>query len=151
MGSAGIDAGKEMFINLKTRRIDMKFKINYDEKNEILRAEIFDKFDAETGIKFFEELLSFSEDQQRYFLGNIYEPAQKLVDRETRRAIRERATNVTWERIAILGAKASLRMVVKIVLTAAGKGKQTEFFDTEEEAIAWLKAERQKAKQQASA
>lgn len=129
----------------------MKYDMSYDEKNKVLRAEVYEKFDAQTGVAFFKDFKSYSDEQQRYLLANIYEPAQKLVDKETRRTMRENAKGLKWEKIAIIGAKASLRMVVKIVLTAAGKGKETQFFDAEEDALAWLKSEQEKAKEQASA
>ena len=122
-----------------------KFKLWYDEKTGLLYADILDTFDAETAKSFFQEVTNnFSEEQQRYFLVHMFEAAQKLVDKETRRSAREGTASVKWNRIAIWGAKASLRMVTKIVLLAVGKANETKFLETEEEALTWLKAEKEK-------
>jgi hypothetical protein len=125
----------------------MKYKVWYDEENGVLRADVLDTFDAETATAFFKEVNGkYTEEQQNYFMAYMSEEAQRLVDKETRRAARDGAALLKWDKLAILGAKPGLRMVTKIVMTAVGKAKDTKFFDDEEKALAWLKTEKEKAK-----
>lgn len=129
----------------------MKYEIKFDEKNNVLRAELHDKFDPETAASFFKDFESYTEEQQRYCIFNVYEDAQKMVDKETRKILSTGAKNLKWKKVAIKGAKSSLRMVAKIVLIGAGKGLEVKFFDTDEETYAWLNAERDNAEKQVSA
>ncbi|NLI98441.1 hypothetical protein GX441_07270 [bacterium] len=129
---------------------DDKYEIKYDEKNRVLRAELHDKFDPETAASFFKDFGSFSEEQQRYCVFSVHEDAQKMVDKDTRKVLSTGAKDLKWQKIAIKGAKSSLRMVAKIVLIGAGKGLEVKFFDTDEETYAWLNAERNKTEKKAS-
>jgi len=123
----------------------MKYKIWYDEDNGIMRADIFETFDVEASSGFFGYIdKNFTNEQQRYLLAYVAEAAQELPSKETRRSLRENAPTVKWDKIALLGAKPGLRMFAKIIVAAAGKTKDTKFFTTEEKAIAWLKAEKEK-------
>jgi hypothetical protein len=117
-----------------------KFKDWYDEKEGILRVDVYERFDGETADMFFSGIpQKYNKEQQRYWLVNMSDDAQRLVDKEVRVIAAEKGKALQWEKIAICGAKPGLRMVSKIVLTAVGKGSFTKFFSTEEEALAWLK------------
>ncbi len=125
----------------------MKYKIWYDEDNGIMRAEIFEKFDVEDTSGFFDYVdKNFTDEQKRYLLAYVAEAAQDLPSKETRRSLRENAPAIQWDRIGLWGAKPGLRMLVKIILVAAGKTRNTKFFATEEEALVWLKTEKKKDK-----
>lgn len=120
----------------------MKYKIWFDEESGMLKSEIYETFDAETSSSFFDEMLNnYTPDQQRYCLISLGNNAQDMIDKETRRISKEKGSNLKWEKIAVYGAKPVLRMLAKIILKAIGKAKDTQFFETEEEAFAWLKAE----------
>lgn len=122
----------------------MSFKIWYDEKEGILRADIFKSFTPEVAASFFKDLGKYPEEQLRYFLAGLGEDAQAIIDKETRRVSREMGSSVNWGKMAIYGAKPGLRMLAKIVVKAMGRAKETKFFETENEGLAWLKAEKEK-------
>ena len=133
-----------------SKESNMKYEIAFDEKNKVLRAELKDKFEPENAAAFFKDIGAYTEEQQRYCIFNVYEDAQKMVDKETRKILSAGAKGLKWQKVAIKGAKASLRMVAKIVLVGAGKGLEVKFFDTDEDAYSWLNAERDKAIKKAS-
>jgi len=125
-----------------------KYKIWFDQENEILRAEILEKFEPEDAVGFVDFLLKeFNPEQQRYFLVNIYHPAQVMPSKETRTTLREKGSLTNFYKMAICGAKPGLRMVGRIVVAAIGKANDSKFFATEEEALAWLKNEKEKEKE----
>lgn len=123
----------------------MKYKVWYDEERGILCSDIVETFDVESATGFFNAVKDFEPEKQRYFLVYLAEGAQPLPDRETRRTIREKAAGVNWGKLALIGVKPALKMVARIVMTAAGKAKDTMFFSTEEEALAWLEEEKKKS------
>ncbi|EDM78869.1 hypothetical protein PPSIR1_03333 [Plesiocystis pacifica SIR-1] len=59
---------------------------------------------------------------------------------ETRRATREVAEGLTWDRAAIYGITNINRMVLRVLVTLLGMANNTQFFATEAEARAWLQA-----------
>jgi hypothetical protein len=118
----------------------MKFKEWYDEKEGILYVDVIERLDAEAVGHLFTLIpQKYSKEQLRYWLVKISDEAQKLVDKETRQVAAEKIKVLHWDKIAFYGAKPGLRMISKIVLTAAGRGDTTKFFKNEEEARAWLK------------
>jgi|GEM_PF-1212241 len=126
-----------------------EFKLWYDEENGVMRTVIFETLDAEASSSLFDSIKdNFEPEKHRYFLADMTsEKAQTLHDKATRRTLREKMPQVNWGKIAILGANPGLRMLTKIVMTAAGKARDAKFFDKEEEALAWLKAEKEKEKE----
>lgn len=118
----------------------MKYRAWYDEENGILCADILKKFEPEDAKGLMDVVVNeFNDDQRRYFLLNMSKDAQAMPSKETRKVMREAASLVKLNKIAISGAKPTVRMLGKIVVTAMGKAKDSGFFDTKEEAIAWLK------------
>ena len=125
-----------------------KYKIWYDEENGVLRVDIYDRFDSEAASGFLNFIReNFESEKHRYSLIYMGERAQPLPDKETRRTIREKAGLVNWDKIAILGAKPGLRIFSKILVAALGKSENTKFLATEEEALVWLKDEKEKEKE----
>ncbi len=126
------------------------FKLWYDEKEGVLRSEIYKKFDVETLEEYFNEVSKFTPEQQRYIIGWVFCDAQKMPDKEARRVAKEKFKSAHFKIIANLGAKPVIRMVSNIVMTAVGQGKDNKYFETEEEALAWIRAEKEKDKKGAS-
>ena len=123
------------------------YKLWFDEELGVLRFVVYRAFDADTARVFMDEILNYPEEQQRYLMASFGKDAQKVVDKETRQIIREKGKENKWRKIAIYGAKPGLKMLAKIVVTAAfGRGKETEFFLEEKEAVDWMKAEIEKDK-----
>ena len=122
------------------------FKTWFDKESGILRSNIYKSFDPESTTAFFDEISSYTEEQQRYFLAFLGEDAQDIIDKETRRLVREKGKQTKWEKIAVYGAKPGLRMMAKIIATAIGRGRDTKFCTDEKEALGWLKAQMEQAK-----
>lgn len=116
----------------------MKYKVWFDNAKEILRADIYQRFDENDVNGFVDELMKYESEKQKYFLVFMDDPAQELIDGKTRKLIATRAKEVHWGKIAIMGARPVLRMFAKIAVTAIGKSKDTGFFKDEQEAETWL-------------
>jgi hypothetical protein len=128
------------------RERNMKYKTWFDEELGIIRLEIYESFDSDTATEYFDYIAGkFSKEQQRYHAIFLGENAQDVVDKETRRILRERFPQGS-AKVAIYGAKPGVRMLAKIILKAMGKGKDTRFCADEKEAVEWLKAEMKKDK-----
>lgn len=126
----------------------MNYKAWYDEENGILRADILKKFEPEDTKGLMNVVNNeFTDEQRRYLLLTMFEDAQVMPSKETRKAMREAASLVKLSKIAMCGAKPTVRMLGKIVFAAMGKTKDSKFFATEEEALAWLKDEKGKEKE----
>ncbi len=129
---------------------EKNFKLWYDEKEGVIRSEIYKRFDVESLELYFNEISKFTPEQQRYIIGWIFDDAQQMPDKEARRAAKEKFKTANFKKVANLGAKPIVRMVSNIVMTAVGKGKDNKYFETEEEALAWIRAEKEKEKKAAS-
>lgn len=81
----------------------------------------------------------FDGKEHRYILGDLSENPTGLLSKGARTAFKENAENLVVEKIAILGANPSIRMIAKIALTIMGKADIAKFFKTRDEAIVWLK------------
>jgi hypothetical protein len=129
-----------------------RFKLWYDEENEVIRAIILETLDAEASSSFLDSIKeNFEPEKHRYFFVDLSpEKSQTLHDKETRRTLRKKMPQVNWSKIAILGANPGIRMLTKIIMAAAGKARNAKFFDNEEEGLAWLKAEKEKEKEKES-
>jgi Fe-S cluster biosynthesis and repair protein YggX len=121
---------------------NMDYKIWFEEESGILRAELKKALYPELAKAIFDDMFgNYTEEQQRYVMVLIGEGAQDMIDKETRKLVRERTMQNTWGRIAIYGANPGIRMLAKIILKAIGKGNDTKFFATEDECREWLSAE----------
>lgn len=64
-------------------------------------------------------------------------------DRETRRRVAESVPpNPLKSKVAIIGSSSVSRMLTKVGLTVIGKIKDSKFFKSEEDALAWLKGDK---------
>ncbi len=127
-----------------------KFKLWYDEKEGVVRGEIYERFDAESLDQFYTEATKYTPEQQRYVVGWLFDDAQQMVDKEARKVAKEKGNLVHFEKMALIGAKPVIRMIAKIVMTAQGRGNSFKFCATEEEALAWIREEKEKDKKAAA-
>lgn len=125
---------------------ETKFKLWYDEKEGVLRSEIYKKFDIETLEEYFAEISKFTPEQQHYIIGWVFCDAQQMPDKDARMLAKEKFKTAHFKKIANLGAKPIVRMVSNIIMIAVGKGKDNKYFESEEEALAWIRAEKEKDK-----
>ncbi|NLI97509.1 hypothetical protein GX441_02480 [bacterium] len=127
-----------------------KFKVWYDEKEGVLQTEIYETFDVETLNQYFTEVSKYTPEQQSYFIGWMYDDAQKMPDKEARRIAKEKIKDLHFKKVVAIGAKPVIRMVYTIVITAIGRKKDFFFCDTVEEGLTWLREQKNLAKKAAS-
>ncbi len=127
-----------------------KFKLWYDEKEGVLRGEIYQRFDVESLEQFYKEATRYTPEQQRYVIGWLFDEAQKMVGKEERKVAKEKGDQVHFKKMALLGAKPVIRMVAQIVMSAQGRGKDFKFCSDEEEAIAWIRGQKELDKKAAA-
>ncbi|MBD3284763.1 hypothetical protein GF359_00340 [candidate division WOR-3 bacterium] len=84
----------------------------------------------------------YHEEGYRSILCDLSEGGSELVTKDSRKAFKETAGELDFEKIAIFGASPVMRMAAKIILAITGQSKKTRFFNTEDEAVAWLKGEK---------
>jgi len=77
--------------------------------------------------------------ERRLVLIDLTEGSTDMVGREARQAFRETANPKDFDKIAVFGASAAVRMLAKVVIAITGVSKISQFFKTEEEALTWLK------------
>jgi hypothetical protein len=80
--------------------------------------------------------------KHRYILGDLSQNPSGLLSKDARNAFKENARYLNVEKIAIIGANHSIRMIAKIALTIMGSSDIAKFFKTEEEALVWLEGEK---------
>ncbi|MBN2379901.1 STAS/SEC14 domain-containing protein [candidate division WOR-3 bacterium] len=127
----------------------MKFELKYDKEEGLLRGKILDTFDEESTKQFFRKLKNdFNDEQRKYCILVLTDPAQGLPSKETRRVMRSEGSDFMslWEKIAVVGAKPAVRMFGRVIMSAIGKGKDSKFCETEEEALVWLKKGQEETK-----
>ena len=123
----------------------LNYKIWFDEEQGVLIVKtlaMLEKADVDEIIPKVAEYLDGKE--HRYILGDLSENPTGLLSKGARTAFKENADNLKVEKIAIIGANPSIRMIAKIALTIMGKSDIAKFFKTREEAISWLKGEGKK-------
>lgn len=76
---------------------------------------------------------------ERLVLVDVSESPVNLIDRDARRALRASGSVINFDKIALVGAVPTTRMIAKIAMGIIGKSDVTKFFKTEEEALRWLK------------
>jgi hypothetical protein len=121
----------------------MNYEMRFDEENGVLLVKtlaMLEKADVEEIIPKVAEMLAGKE--HRYILGDLSQNPSGLLSKDARNAFKENAEKLMVDKIAIIGANHSIRMIAKIALTIMGKSGIAKFFKTEEEAIKWLKEEK---------
>ncbi|EDM77995.1 hypothetical protein PPSIR1_19339 [Plesiocystis pacifica SIR-1] len=82
---------------------------------------------------------AFSGGDQRLVLMDQRE-AEPRFSREARKAIQREAPELVWDRGGLYGLTHFNRMISRVIVGLVGRSKETRFFDTEDEARAWLRA-----------
>jgi beta-phosphoglucomutase-like phosphatase (HAD superfamily) len=119
-----------------------QYKVWFDEKENIGRVYITGSVYEELTYKIIKEAHRITEEK-----GNDLRWLAKLenVDYRMVASIRERkgiaevVKVLDKGKIALVGASAPIRVILKFILAAAGYNKDVKFFGTEEEALKWLK------------
>ncbi len=120
----------------------MNYKLWFNEKHGVLYVQVLrtlTKNDIETIIP--EIKINLEGKPHRYLLGDLSEQktVDGILDKDARQALRDLASDASYEKIAVIGVRPMTRMIAKIGISVAGKGDISRFFKTEDEALSWLK------------
>ncbi|NLI97729.1 STAS/SEC14 domain-containing protein [bacterium] len=121
----------------------MNYEMRFDEKRGVLYVKtlaMLEKADVDEILPKVAEC--FEGKEHRYILGDLSQNPSGLLSKDARNAFKENAKYLDVEKIAIIGANPSIRMIAKIALTIMGSSNIAKFFKTEDEALAWLKEEK---------
>jgi len=80
----------------------------------------------------------YHEEGYRSILCDLSEGGSELVTKDSRKAFKETAGELDFDKIAMFGASPVMRMAAKVILAITGQSKKTKFFKAEDEARAWL-------------
>jgi hypothetical protein len=83
----------------------------------------------------------FRDKEIDYCLIDMSEATSEPIPKETRKAFKEYAESISYEKIAIVVTSPITRMLARIVLVVAGRPGESRFFPSVEEARAWLSEE----------
>lgn len=118
----------------------MKHRVYYEQENGVLRVEIVGELmyeEASPIIHTIQKELAVRE--HGYILADMSRTPSFQLDRKTRKILQEEAVTLNLDKIAIVGANPVIRMLAKVLVTVIGRGKSSQFFKTDKEALAWLK------------
>jgi hypothetical protein len=123
----------------------MELKVAYEEENGIIRfkmpEEAWDiQFSEEIGERFLEHLEEeCSGVERRLLLVDLRGSVRNRTSREFRKWMREHTEEMRFERTAVIIDSPVMKTLGKFIMTSIGKLKNTQFFNDEENALAWLK------------
>ena len=119
------------------------FKIWYDSNLDTLRIKNYYPLTKEDVSKLLPLANKMLEDKKhRCFLVDLSEvPLEKMIDKESRQAIRGYGDNKDFDKIAVFGASPIARMIAKVMISVAGSSGSTRFFKSEDEAVGWIREE----------
>ena len=123
-----------------------KFIVSYDDQNEILCLKVLRLLDREGLLEMLPLIQKlFEGKQRRYVLIDMTESAKfdpSFMNKEIRKAYKELMSQMDADKSAIFGASPAMRMISKIAIAITGRKVKTQFFETKEEALAWLEGEK---------
>lgn len=124
----------------------MNYKIWFDDELGVGRFKVFDTLTAEDVKEYILGLNKLLEGKEHcYILIDLTEYPSGLpglTGSAARKVFKEYSHSVNWNKVAFFGAGPGTRMLAKTAIFALGKSNITKFFNTEGEAIAWLKEEK---------
>jgi len=123
--------------------LNVKYKLWFDDAHDVAYLKVFDPL----GERDIRELMPLTKEifdgrEHCRILCDLTEGSAGLISRGARRAFKENANIVDYEKIAMVGANPSMRTVAGVILTITDAVSRTRFFKTEAEALAWLKGEK---------
>lgn len=118
----------------------MKPEITLDGELGVVRATTRGTFTMEEFEQAVTELkTALSGLDRQLILADVSDNERIMPPKEERDKMKEISQGVEWDKIAVIGADAFLRMSAKIVLATMNQSKTTKFFKTEADALEWLK------------
>lgn len=116
------------------------YRLEFVESEKIVRLKTLAPIQGKD-VKELMDVLSKKYHDEGYhsILCDLTEGGSELVTRDSRQAFRETAGELDFDKIAMFGASPAMRMAAKIILAITGQSKRTQFFNSEKEALEWLK------------
>jgi hypothetical protein len=125
----------------------LKHKIWYDAEKDILRERLIGSF-TEDDVSEYLALMKevYGSCKHRHVIVDVSEARQPFYESKTQEKLIEGAGRLRYfdEKVAFLKAAPDIRsLIIEVVETMRLRGKplRTRFFETEEEALAWLREE----------
>ncbi len=120
----------------------MEHKTWYDEENELLRLAVIGPYSTQEALELAKSFHSLLEGKPyRQLIVNLAE-AGKMESRETRKTQNNILKEAEITDVAYVGAAAAPRMIAKVMMKLGSLNAFTDFFQTEGEAIKWMKNQR---------
>ena len=117
----------------------MKHETKFDPQTGIMYMKIKGSYTIEEAIETEKFMKTQTKDRDSYMLLADLREAPASLDKEVRRRLQGEIADQELEKVAMIVTNPGVRMIGKIVIATMGKSKNTRFFKTEEEALAWLK------------
>ena len=119
-------------------------KAEFDEEYRALVVTTAGLFKAENVAEFMKVLSEAYEglDSGRNMLFDVTYSSSKMMDKEARDALMEEFSkfgNDGTDKVAVVGATPSVRMLSKVMMKVIGGAESTRFFKTREDALKWFK------------
>ncbi|MBD3284770.1 hypothetical protein GF359_00375 [candidate division WOR-3 bacterium] len=120
----------------------VNYEVEYDDANKVLRLETYATLNAEELRQIMDKIeKEFEGKEQRYLLVDVSANKEGALDREARKTLRGYKGQSLSQKVGIIGANPTVRMMAKIALKVLGRSETTRFFKREEEALKWFKGE----------
>ncbi len=124
----------------------MKHKLWYDEENDVLREQIIGSLTEEDIPEFLAKVDELFKGREKCrAIIDLSQASGQIYDRKARKKLAEASNKMGYnEKVAFIGADYRVRMLARILIAGAqvlGKPISSRFFNSEEEALAWLNSE----------
>ena len=122
----------------------MKHKIWFDEENGVLREQIIGSLTREDIPEFLAQVDKHFKDKKHCLaIIDLSRATKQVYDKDARKLMAEESAKLGYnEKVAFVGASARVKMLAKVLIAGAkiaGKPITSRFFDTDAEALTWLK------------
>lgn len=125
----------------------MNYRLWFNDEHGVLYVQVLRTLTKEDIEAIIPEIkINLDGKPHRYLLGDLSEQRTEdgILDKEARQALRELASDADYDKIAVIGVRPMTMMIAKIGISVAGKGDISRFFKTEDEALTWLKEDKER-------
>ncbi|MBN2379323.1 STAS/SEC14 domain-containing protein [candidate division WOR-3 bacterium] len=120
----------------------MNYEMWYNEEHEVLYVKTLAMLKEEDVNEIMPKVGQILEDKtRRLIIGDLSDNPTGLLSKGAREAFRKNADKIKVDKIAVIGANPSIRMIAKIALVVMGKSQIAKFFSEEDDALRWLKGD----------
>jgi hypothetical protein len=120
----------------------VKHEVCFNEEQDVLYVRFIGELEKQGYYEIVNHVSSLPGEKRSRIIVDISAANAQIWDRKVRQMFAEESRNIPGDRIAIIGASPTLRMMAQMIIASAKKtttGTEYKFSKTEEEAIVWLK------------